>query len=190
MYRRQQAKLLKEWDDFYSSVFDINFDKKRLKGFLLPRPRLDYKELMLIPEGLTLGEAFDVCTEYFPIYTQYNNLDEQVCNNDRDCQFAYAIRFNESQEPHDKAIRLLSPVKLRRNHCLSMTLLERLIYGLKFFIDTGSHLDLKNITVCAGSRDSCGEVPFIYTYNEKIVHIKTASPYETDSNVYARQVFL
>ena len=190
MFKRQRSKLLKEWTSFYSSVLDVHFDRERLKGFLLPRPRLDYEAVMLIPKELTLGEVFDACIEYFPIHTQYKDLNEQVINNERESQFAYAIRFSEGQEPPDKEARLLSPVKLRENHRLSMTLLERLIYGLKFFIDTGNHLDVENITVCAGSRDNCDQVPYIYTYKQESVHIKIASPYETDTNVYARQVFL
>jgi hypothetical protein len=32
-------------------------------------------------------------------------------------------------------------------------LLERLLYELKYFAETGKHLDIDNLTLCSGSRD-------------------------------------
>lgn len=43
-----------------------------------------------------------------------------------------------------------------------ITLRERLLLELQYFKETGGHLDIDNITLCAGSRDSGGYVPNVY----------------------------
>lgn len=43
----------------------------------------------------------------------------------------------------------------------SITLRERLIMELQYFKETGKHLDLANITLCAGSRGGDGGVPSV-----------------------------
>lgn len=42
-----------------------------------------------------------------------------------------------------------------------ITLRERLIMELQYFKETGKHLDLANITLCAGSRSEGGDVPCV-----------------------------
>lgn len=42
-----------------------------------------------------------------------------------------------------------------------ITLRERLLMELDYFNETGEHLDVKNITLCAGSRYSDGDVPYV-----------------------------
>lgn len=43
-----------------------------------------------------------------------------------------------------------------------ITLRERMLLEIQYFEDTGSHLDVKGWTICSGSRDSDGRVPFVY----------------------------
>ena len=43
-----------------------------------------------------------------------------------------------------------------------ITLRERLIMELEYFKKTGKHLDIENMTLCAGSRRTDGFVPFVY----------------------------
>ena len=38
-------------------------------------------------------------------------------------------------------------------------LLERIIFEIKYFSETGKHLDIKGLTFCSGSRYSDGDVP-------------------------------
>jgi hypothetical protein len=190
MFGRRRVKLLKEWVEFYTKYFDAYFDEDRFSEILLPKPRDDCDEVLLIPQGLTLGEVFDVSTEYFNISTQYENLDNRVIHNERDSHSAYAIQFYGGQEPFNKKIANLSPVKLRENGIDCMTLLERLVYGLKLFIETGIFIDAVNTaTVCAGSRDHMSRVPYTHIDKERRVWIKHASPYAQDDSVFARQVF-
>jgi len=50
---------------------------------------------------------------------------------------------------------------LSKAKVLTETLFERIIHELKFFQETGKHLDIDNITLCAGSRERDGHVPHV-----------------------------
>ena len=47
-----------------------------------------------------------------------------------------------------------------------MTLLERLILEVKYFTETGKHLDVKGVTLCTGSRNSDGNVPYVDWFSD------------------------
>ncbi len=57
--------------------------------------------------------------------------------------------------------RNLSADQLAEYKNLGITLLERLIYELLYFSETGGHLDITNWTICSGSRYSDGNVPYV-----------------------------
>lgn len=44
----------------------------------------------------------------------------------------------------------------------SCTLRERILMELAYFEETGKHLDVDNITLCAGSRNRYGGMPTVY----------------------------
>ncbi len=48
-----------------------------------------------------------------------------------------------------------------------ITLLERIIFEIKYFIETGNHLDIKGLTFCSGSRYSDGGVPGAIWYSDR-----------------------
>ena len=45
---------------------------------------------------------------------------------------------------------------------IGVTLLERLVFGVKLFVEKKQHLDIKGVTYCTGSRSIHGRVPFVY----------------------------
>jgi hypothetical protein len=49
------------------------------------------------------------------------------------------------------------------------TLHERLIHELDYFLETGNHLDLRNRTLCSGSRHSDGTVPYVRWYGDELI---------------------
>jgi len=59
-------------------------------------------------------------------------------------------------------LKNLSANDLGRRNIAGITLEERLVYELKYFEETGNHLDIKNWTLCAGSCYSDGFVPGVY----------------------------
>lgn len=51
---------------------------------------------------------------------------------------------------------------LEKQGVQGITLRERIIMEIQYFKETGDHLDLDNITLCAGSRRVDGDVPYAY----------------------------
>ena len=52
----------------------------------------------------------------------------------------------------------------------SCTLRERILMELAYFEETGKHLDVDNITLCAGSRFRVGLVPIGYWYDRFLIY--------------------
>jgi hypothetical protein len=91
------------------------------------------------------------------LYTE--ELDRDVTKNDRDPNRngSYIVRFRRNVEA-DSDLADLSAEQLAEKDD-GITLLERLLLELGYFVTTGKHLDEKNWTLCSGSRDSGGCVP-------------------------------
>ncbi len=89
-----------------------------------------------------------------------DNLDTEVTKNDRDPNRdgSYVVRFKKTIEA-DEELKNLSADDLKKQNVKGNTLLERLLLELGYFLVTGQHLDVKNWTLCAGSRGSDGSVP-------------------------------
>jgi len=69
----------------------------------------------------------------------------------------YAIWVRDRVEA-DEEHKNKSAKDLANGNISGETLLERLLHELKYFLETSKHLDLTNITLCSGSRDSDGSV--------------------------------
>jgi len=99
----------------------------------------------------------------FYLYT--DDLDKAVPTNDRDpSNGSYVIGFARNVEA-DKENKNLSANTLKSRH-KGITLLERLILELGYFLATRKHLDNENITLCAGSRGRDGYVPSVSWYSD------------------------
>lgn len=92
------------------------------------------------------------------VWTYKNDLDKDVIVNDRDPNRdgSYAISFHSNVEA-DKENKNQSAEQRREQGCKDITLLERFLLELGYFLTTAKHLDIRNWTLCSGSRDSdCG----------------------------------
>ncbi|MBI3337106.1 MAG: hypothetical protein HY005_00580 [Candidatus Staskawiczbacteria bacterium] len=89
-----------------------------------------------------------------------NNPDTEVSKNDRDPNkdSSYSINFRRTIES-DEENRNLSADDIKKRGAKGITLLERLLLELGYFTSTGQHLDVESVTLCAGSRHKCGNVP-------------------------------
>lgn len=89
-----------------------------------------------------------------------DNLDEEVTQNDRDSNRDgnYAVAFQSNIEA-DEENKNKSADQLQKSGHKGITLLERLLLELACFLTTGKHLDVKNVTLCTGSRSSDGGAP-------------------------------
>jgi hypothetical protein len=113
--------------------------------------------------------VYDKCKELFGAWKYTNNsLDQAVPTNDRDTKNGhYAIWVRDRVEA-DEELKNKSANDLKEASTPGNTLLERLLLELKYFKETGKHLDIENWTLCSGSRDSDGCVPGVGWYGDEM----------------------
>ena len=99
-----------------------------------------------------------LCTN--DLYT--NDLDADVTKNDRDPKNgSYVVSFVANVEA-DESFKNLSANQLAAQGVKGITLLERLILELAYFLTTENFLDVENVILCSGSRFSDGNVPYVF----------------------------
>lgn len=123
------------------------------------------------------------------VYTYVDDLDKGVPTNDRDPNNgSYAISFKRTIEA-DEENKNLSANQLEKQGHKGITLLERLLLELGYFLATNQHLDVENITLCSGSRHSDGSVPCVYWYSDyRRVHVYWYNPGNADRYLRSRSV--
>ena len=119
-----------------------------------------------------------------------DNLDKDVVKNDRDPSRdgSYQVRFLKTIEADpefaNKSANTLAEEKIK-----GITLLERLLLELAYFMATREHLDVDNVTLCSGSRYSDGRVPCVYYgVGRRKVCVYWCGPSRSDSGIRARAV--
>ncbi|PWB38643.1 MAG: hypothetical protein C3F02_02940 [Parcubacteria group bacterium] len=147
-----------EWQEFYRKYFRLSVD---FSDVSIPEEQEDFTRVLFIPQGLTINQAFQACSKAFKSWSYTNDLDKDVPNNDRNTEASYAIRVRDRVEA-DEELKNLSANDLQKRKISSITLLERLVYELKYYSETNKHLDIQNTTLCAGSRHRNGSVPCVY----------------------------
>jgi hypothetical protein len=154
---QQQPK--EEWQDFYRSEFGIELD---LSTLVIPESREGFDRLLIIAEGMTINRVYDQCGKYFKMRKGTDdNLDDAIHTNDRDPKNGtYAIWVRDTVEA-DEQSKNKSANNLKSEQYIGITFLERLIYELKYFKETGDHLDIHHATLCSGSHGSDGLVLYI-----------------------------
>ncbi|MEK7154102.1 MAG: hypothetical protein AAB792_00905 [Patescibacteria group bacterium] len=152
--------VLAQWEALYRGL-GVVVD---LGGVRIPAKRRGFDRLIVVPQGIKIQRAYEACASTFPCWKwAEEDLDAVVSENDRDPNRdgTYAIWLRERVEA-DEEWKNKSANQLRGCKIPGATLLERLLYELKFFKETGRHLDIKNVTLCAGSRCRDGHVPFVH----------------------------
>jgi len=115
---------------------------------------------MPVVKGVTCNKIVATLRELkVGVGTCTDDLDKNVPINDRDPDSgSYIVGFVQNVEA-DEGNKNLSANTLEGCGHKGITLLERLILELGYFLSTGKHLDNINITLCSGSRGSHGSVP-------------------------------
>jgi len=147
---------IKDWQNFYKEIFGIDVD---LSNIEIPKKKSGFDRLIIVAQGMTPQKLFDKCKELFPCWKWTDkNLDEIVNSERTSKDGAYAVWFRNQIEA-DEDLQNLSANDLKKRDIPGITLEERLLFELKYFKETGKHLDVENITLCSGSRYSDGRVP-------------------------------
>ncbi|MEK7579832.1 MAG: hypothetical protein AAB469_01410 [Patescibacteria group bacterium] len=159
---RSVDEFVAEWGNFYREI-GIEVD---LTGLRVPERREGFDRLIVVAKGMSPERAYQKCLEHFRCwkYVGDRNLDESVFDIDclerkyrRSDNETYAVWVRDREEA-DQELKNRSANDLAVAKISGITLEARELYELKYFKETGKHLDRYNWTLCAGSRSVDGRV--------------------------------
>jgi hypothetical protein len=167
--------ILAEWEAFYEA---IGYDCGDLSGVRIPENPDDANRAIVMAKGITPQVAYDLCYKHFNKrcwkWTD-RNLDE-IVKSDRTAENGpYAIRIRDRVEA-DAELKNLSYDKLKELGIKGVTLAEHLINHLKYFKETGKHLDIQNWTLCSGLLYRDGSVPCVSWRDVDEMGVRRCSP--------------
>lgn len=150
------SDIREEWQKFYKMHFSWDVD---FRGVIIPTMPTDGKwRLLFIAKGMTINKAFDQCKALFESWRYSDDLDKAIPTNARNASDHYAVWVRDGAEPDTEYLGK-STQQTDPDMKIGITILERIIFEIKYFLETGNHLDIKGVTFCSGSRDSDGGVP-------------------------------
>ena len=151
------ADLLADWQEFYRGL-GLDCD---LSDVVIPDDPGGFGRVIIMAKGITPQSAYDFCVKNFPCWKYTDKSLDEIVTSERTIQNgAYAIRIRDRVEA-DEELKNRSANDLKQQGIVGITLEEREIFELKFFKETGKHLDINNWTLCAGSRYCVGYVPLV-----------------------------
>lgn len=151
--------ILRGWQSFYDKYFGKAVD---FSGLKFPDRKVGFDRSIIPVRSLTMNQVYDACATAFPCWRYTDDLDSTVSKNDRDPKNGtYAIWIRDRVEA-DVELDDLSANMLAEQRVKGITLLERMLFELKYFSETGEHLDIKTWTLCSGSRDISDFVPRVH----------------------------
>ncbi len=143
------------WENIYGDA-GVTLDLTGL-DFTPPKGDEEYWPIV-VAKGMTIQNSWNLCSKLFRCEKR-DSLDKDVPTNDRTANETYIIWVRANIEA-DSEFANMSANDLQKKGHKSNTFMERILLEAYYFTSTGGkHLDLKNWTMCAGSRDSSGRVP-------------------------------
>lgn len=143
------------WVSFYKTHFRIDLDPADIN---IPNRRDGFNWLVIVAKGVSLNHVWAVCKKHFKCWNYANtgDLESLVWESERGKAETTSVFWFRDCVEADEETRNLSAKQQTEP---SITLIVRCLLELKYFSETGKHLDIKNITLCAGSRYADGDVP-------------------------------
>lgn len=176
--------LIKDWQKFYREVFGIETDFSNLR---IPEKKKGFDRLIIVAQRMSPQMLYDKCEELFPCWKwTNNNLDKIISSGSVLSSGVSFARWFRDRVEADEELKNLSANQLKEKNIQGITLEERLLYELKFFKETGKHLDIQNVTLCTGSRYDDGGVPFVY-WLDSMLSVHWYRPGHANDNLRSRQ---
>ena len=151
------ADLIAQWEEFYRTLA-IPGLKVDLSSLRIGAPKEGFTRLIVVLPGLKIEEVLAQCKKRFSVWRWTEKDLDAITKSTRNATTEpYAIWVRDTQEA-DPVHANKSYNALAQEGVVGITLLERLLYDLKYFMETGKHLDLQNVTLCTGSLCSGGDV--------------------------------
>ena len=120
------------------------------------------KELFKITDSpkLKTSDILAECRTLFPVYYYWSNeeLDKNFPPPKKKTTRYFEKNVEADEEYKNMSADDLGDTGIERG----ITLRERLLMELQYFKEIGKHLDIKNITLCSGSRFEGGHVPSVH----------------------------
>jgi hypothetical protein len=180
-------KQRKAWEEFYRDEFGLTVDFSEV---VIPDNSGGFDRVLVVAQGVTIEMVLEACRKYFKVW-KYTDEDLDAFTKDHERTAAnghYAIRVRERVEA-DEELKGWSANQVALHHLTTMTLLERLIYELKYFKETRKHLDVSNVTLCAGSRYQDGYVPRVnWRSDGGRLYVDAYHPQDASDSLRARAV--
>lgn len=182
---RSVQEWIAEWESFYQDVFGIRVGFSNLK---IPEKESGFNRLIIMAAGMTPQQTFDKCEKLFPCWKwTSDSFDSMVSYSQRTSKNgAYAVWVRDCMEA-DEDLKNQSADVIKSKQITTETFEERCVQELKYFKETGEHLDMENITFCTGSRYSNGEVPCI-SWVTGMFRIRSARPDRAGRELRSRRV--
>lgn len=168
-----------DWQNFYKNVFGIEVNLQT------PQKQKGFDRLIVVAKGMTPQLLYNKCEELFPCWKWTGNNLDKIVESERKADKDYAIWVRDRIEA-DEELKNLSANNLKEKNISCVTLEERLLYELKYFIETGGHLDIENVTLCTGSRYSDGSVPYVH-WNDGLLRVGWDHPGSRDGVLRSRR---
>jgi len=154
-----------DWQQFYHDLFGLEID---LLGLSVPAKKKGFDRLVIVAQGMTLQRLYDNCVKLCPCWKWTDDDLDKIVQSERTAKDGtYAVWFRDVVEA-DEELKNLSANDLKEKGIPGITLEERLLMELKYFKETGNHLDIKSWTLCSGSRCSDGRVPGVSWYSGRL----------------------
>lgn len=153
--------LVDHWKRVYLIGFGLDVD---FTGLKIPERKNDFDRLIIVARGISPNRAYNACRKLFPCHPHPNGVKRATEGlNEREATKTYAIWVRD-RHAADIENENMSADILRVGGGTYITLVERLLYEIRFYLETGSgHLDSDGTyTICAGSRNSAGETAYVH----------------------------
>jgi len=134
-----------------------------LSAIRIPQNPGGYDRVLFLLPWMTQNRLWAKCGALFARHSYIgDDLDKVVSKHERSvANGAYAIRVRPNVEA-DEEPKNRSAIWIAGQNRKTVTLPERLVLSpWHHWMTGGEHLDITNITLCAGSRGSDGSVPYV-----------------------------
>lgn len=187
------SELAKEWETFWRDEYAVKAD---FAGLLIPSPPIGYKARFGLmhkkysqsPEALFQADKKAYGGKVWKFTKR--NLDEVVTVHKKTGTFGFWVA--DEQEAHDGCVGgiNLNTLAVDELGWSTETLTMRQVHGRKFFRERGEHLDIKKVTVAAGSRCADGDVPGVDRSDDGDVDVNYWLPSDADDCLRFRRAIL
>lgn len=175
---------VEKWHDFWSE-FGVDLDFSNLR---VPLEKFaGCNRLLVMAEGVTTYRLYELCHRHFPCHTDFNDKFDIFVSDRNPATSSYAVWVRDYVEADYENVNISANGFAGISHT-GITFPERLLFELKYFLETGKHLDVENQTLCVGSRHPSGAVPVVY-WSGGVLCVRLRSPLDQNDNLRPRSCF-